>query len=131
MYLCIYLITYTNLKLIISVEDILSADTRGLSNNQILLGQLQKDMNAMKPKPPVFHDNNSNDQIFAPVNYLALKSNRSAPKSELTCKSEEQEEKLRMLIEERDSLLKTGSYTIDDAVIVKLNTEIRSLLIFG
>ncbi|XP_033215252.1 centrosomal protein of 120 kDa [Belonocnema kinseyi] len=115
----------------LNLEDILNAETRGLStNSQILLGQLQKNMNTMKSKSG-FLECNSNDQIFAPVSNIGLKSNRSAPKSELTTRSEEQEEKLRMLIEERDSLLKTGSYTIDDDVIVKLNTEIRSLLIFG
>ena len=108
----------------------MNADTPGFSNDQIFLGQLQKEINVTKPKL-TFLDVNTNDQIFAPVSNLALRSNRSAPKSELTTRSEELDEKLRMLIEERDSLLKTGSYSNDDAVIVKLNTEIRSLLIFG
>lgn len=43
-------------------------------------------------------------------------------------RSEEQNKKLQALVEERDSLLKTGSYTTDDTVIMKLNNEIRSLM---
>lgn len=38
-------------------------------------------------------------------------------------------ERLQALREERDSLLRTGSYTADDVVIKELNAEIQSLLV--
>nr|CAD7614545.1 unnamed protein product [Timema genevievae] len=41
---------------------------------------------------------------------------------------EETERSIQALVEERDTLLRTGSYSIEDTVIVKLNQEIRSLL---
>lgn len=44
-------------------------------------------------------------------------------------KSDEYNDRLQTLREERDSLLKTGSYAADDIVIKKLNTEIQSLLV--
>lgn len=44
-------------------------------------------------------------------------------------KSEEYNERLQALREERESLLRTGNYTADDVVIKKLNAEIRSILI--
>lgn len=111
------------------MENILNREPQGLPNDHILMEQLQKEMSLLKPKLTIT-GNSSNDQIFAPINNSALKSTRNLT-SESTTRSDEQEEKLRVLIEERDSLLKTGSYSIDDAVIVKLNTEIRSLLILG
>ncbi|XP_043465045.1 centrosomal protein of 120 kDa-like isoform X2 [Leptopilina heterotoma] len=113
----------------LNMENILNKD-QGLPNDHVFLEHLQKEMNLIKSKS-TSTENNTNDQIFAPINNTALKSNRNGLTSEWTTRSDEQEEKLRVLIEERDSLLKTGSYSIDDAVIVKLNTEIRSLLILG
>lgn len=112
------------------MENILSRDISGFPSDHVFSQQLQKEMNLIKPKITSL-ETNANDQIFAPINNLVLKSNCNGLTSDWTTRSDEQEEKLRVLIEERDSLLKTGSYSIDDAVIVKLNTEIRSLLIFG
>lgn len=39
------------------------------------------------------------------------------------------EDKVQGLIDERNSLLKTGTYNMDDPVIVKLNREISSTLL--
>lgn len=97
-------------------------------NDQILLGEIQKEMNVIKPRP-AFMQMEMDDQMYIrPSNYYS-KSNHSIARSEMSAKSEEVDERLKNLIEERDSLLKTGSYSIDDAVIMKLNNEIRSLLI--
>jgi hypothetical protein len=38
---------------------------------------------------------------------------------------------LKALIEERDVLLNTGTYSLEDPVIAKLNHEIRTLLSNG
>lgn len=79
----------------------------------------------IKPKPS-FIDTHAYSQIFTPAAIdpkILHSSNRSTLK-----KSEEYNERLQALLEERDSLLKTGSYTIDDPVIMKLNAELRSLM---
>lgn len=39
-----------------------------------------------------------------------------------------QEEKTAMLIEERDALLRTGSYSEQDPIIIKLNQELQNVL---
>lgn len=110
------------------MEDVLCTDSKELLNDQILLGEIQKEINVIKPKPP-FMQFDMNDQMFIRAPNLYSKSNHSITRSEMSAKSEETDERLKNLIEERDSLLKTGSYSIDDAIIMKLNNEIRSLLI--
>ena len=79
----------------------------------------------IKPRSYARPDSSS-QQIFGPIESLYVQHGTKTNRD--TAKSDEQGERLRMLIEERDALLKTGSYTIDDVVMIKLNTEIRSLL---
>ncbi|XP_070162107.1 centrosomal protein of 120 kDa [Polyergus mexicanus] len=100
-------------------------DTRALNNDQILLKELQKEIDVIKPKKP-FAPKDYN-QIFT-INdvYSKISCNDNKIKSD---KSEEYNDRLQALRKERDSLLKTGSYAADDIVIKKLNTEIRSLLV--
>ncbi|XP_012256855.2 centrosomal protein of 120 kDa-like [Athalia rosae] len=112
----------------INLEDVLCMDSKELMNDQILLGQIQKEINVIKPQSS-FIQMEMEDQMYSRPTNLYTKSNHSMVRSEISMKSEELDERLKNLIEERDSLLKTGSYSIDDAVIVKLNNEIRSLLI--
>ncbi|XP_015518371.2 centrosomal protein of 120 kDa isoform X1 [Neodiprion lecontei] len=112
----------------IDLEDVLCTDSKELLNDQILLGEIQQEINVIKPKP-AFMQMNMDDQAFIRPSNLYSKSSHSMARSEMSARSEEIDEKLKNLIEERDSLLKTGSYSIDDTVIMKLNNEIRSLLI--
>nr|CAD7400045.1 unnamed protein product [Timema cristinae] len=48
---------------------------------------------------------------------------------EMTGVQEETERSIQALIEERDTLLRTGSYNIEDNVIVRLNQEIRDSVV--
>jgi hypothetical protein len=41
---------------------------------------------------------------------------------------EGQELQLKALVEERDMLMNTGTYSLEDPIIAKLNHEIRTLL---
>lgn len=100
-------------------------DTAALANDQILLNELQKEIDVIKPKKN-FLSKETYDQIFLPVNNIC--SNVSFNNNRTTYKMEEYNERLQALTEERDSLLRTGSYTNDDILIKKLNTEIQSLL---
>ncbi|XP_029674380.1 centrosomal protein of 120 kDa-like isoform X2 [Formica exsecta] len=101
-------------------------DTRALNNDQILLKELQKEIDVIKPKKS-FAPKEDYNQIFR-INdvYSKISCNNNKIRSD---KSEEYNDRLQALREERDSLLKTGSYAADDIVIKKLNTEIRSLLV--
>ncbi|PBC34330.1 Centrosomal protein of [Apis cerana cerana] len=109
----------------LDLEEILCADTTALTNDQILLNEIQKEIDVIKPKA-YFIEKDAYSQVFTP-NSISSKISQNINKSTLK-KSEEQNERLQALLEERDSLLKTGSYTIDDTIITKLNNEIRSLM---
>lgn len=109
-----------------SLEELLYADSTALTDDKILLNQIQKEIDVIKPKPS-FIEKDTYCQIFTPTN-VGSKISQSNNKDKLK-RSEENNERLQALLEERDSLLKTGSYTIDDTVIIKLNTEIRSLMV--
>ncbi|XP_029056561.1 centrosomal protein of 120 kDa-like isoform X1 [Osmia bicornis bicornis] len=109
----------------LDLEEILCTDTNALTNDQILLNEIQKEIDVIKPKPS-FTDSDVYCQVFTPASVdskILQNSNKSTFK-----KSEECDKRLQALLEERNSLLKTGSYTIDDTVIMKLNAEIRSLM---
>lgn len=110
------------------MEGVLRTDSRELLNDQILLGEIQKEINVIRPKP-IFMPTDMDEQIYIRPTNFHSKSSHSMARSEISARSEEIDERLKNLIEERDSLLRTGSYSIDDAVIMKLNNEIRSLLI--
>ncbi|XP_015594785.1 centrosomal protein of 120 kDa [Cephus cinctus] len=112
----------------LDLEEILTADITALTNDQILLGQIQKEIDVIRPNQDILRKDIEEQNLSASES-LRCNFNRNVTRSEVSSKSEERDERLRMLIEERDSLLRTGSYTIDDTVIVKLNTEIRSLLV--
>ncbi|CAK9825973.1 Centrosomal protein of 120 kDa [Anthophora retusa] len=109
----------------LDLEEILCADSNALTNDQILLNEIQKEIDVIKPKAP-FLDQNAYCQAFTPSSIgpkISQHTNKGAFK-----RSEVHDERLQALLEERDSLLKTGSYTMDDMVIMKLNNEIRSLM---
>ncbi|KAK0095735.1 hypothetical protein PV326_007550 [Microctonus aethiopoides] len=112
----------------IDLERLLRVDSVALSNDKILLGQIQKEIDVIKPTPS-FTSSNKQESVFTPSYYSVSRSLGNYNKVENLSSANEHEERLRKLIEERDSLLKTGSYTTDDAIIAKLNTEIRTLLI--
>ncbi|XP_067209516.1 centrosomal protein of 120 kDa isoform X2 [Linepithema humile] len=102
------------------LAEILSADTAALTEDQILLNELQKEIDVIKPRQFF-----APKEIFIPVDNVCSKVSWNGNMSD---KSEENE-RLQALREERDSLLRTGSYATDDIIIKKLNTEIRSLLV--
>lgn len=89
------------------------------------MGQIQKEIDVFKPAQTLMKE--PHQSIFAPTAEIFSKRSQVSLKP-TPHKSDEHNERLQALIEERDSLLKTGSYTNDDTVIVKLNAEIRSLL---
>lgn len=103
----------------------MSVDTKALNNDQILLNELQKEINIIKPRQ-YFASTESDNQIYTPTDNIFKTCNNNKI---LSHKSEEYNERLQALREERDSLLKTGSYAADDVVIKKLNTEIGALLV--
>lgn len=107
-----------------SLAEILSADTAALTEDQILLNELQREIDIIKPRQP-FASKEIHDRIFAPADVYSKVSGND---DKMFDKSEE-DERLKALREERDILLRTGSYTNDDVVIKKLNSEIRSLLV--
>lgn len=95
-----------------------------MTNDQILLNEIQKEIDIIKPKAYVV-EKDGYSQVFTPS---SINSKISQNANNILKRSEEQNKKLQALVEERDSLLKTGSYTTDDIVIMKLNNEIRSLM---
>ncbi|XP_071554463.1 centrosomal protein of 120 kDa-like [Temnothorax nylanderi] len=109
------------------LAEILSADRKALNNDQILLDELQKEIDVIKPKPP-FAPEETYNQIFTTAGDICYDVPCNSNKT-VYDKSEEYNERLRALREERQSLLRTGNYTADDVVIKKLNAEIRSLLV--
>lgn len=110
------------------MAEILSIDTRALANDQKLLSELQKEIDEIKPKQHRA-PKGSYDQIFTPINnvypQVSYNSKKTVPDKAEECN----ERRLQALREERDSLLKTGSYEPDDIVIQRLDAEIRSLLV--
>ncbi|XP_071554490.1 uncharacterized protein [Temnothorax nylanderi] len=109
------------------LAEILSADRKALNNDQILLNELQKEIDVIKPKQP-FAPEETYNQIFTTADDICYDVPCNSNKT-VCDKSEEYNEQLRALREERESLLRTGNYTADDVVIKKLNAEIRSLLV--
>ncbi|KAK1131182.1 hypothetical protein K0M31_017470 [Melipona bicolor] len=105
------------------LEEILCADSTALTNDQILLNEIQKQIDIIKPKAFLV-EKDGYSQVFTPSSNSKISQNAN----NILKRSEEQNKKLQALVEERDSLLKTGSYTTDDTVIMKLNNEIRSLM---
>jgi len=104
----------------------LSIDTKALNNDQVLLNELQKEIDIIKPKQSFASKENYNE-IFTPADNIY---NTSYGDNKNTFDiSEEYNQRLQTLKEERNSLLRTGSYAADDVVIRKLNTEIQSLLV--
>jgi len=99
----------------------LSADRKALNNDQILLNELQKEIDVIKPKQSFTPKETTTDDICYNVYYN--------DNNTVDDKSEEYNERLQALREERESLLRTGNYTTNDIVIKKLNAEIQSLLV--
>lgn len=108
-----------------SLEEILCTDSTALTKDQILLNEIQKEINVIKPKAS-FIEKDAYCSVLTPSS-MGSKLLQNTSKSTFK-RSEVHDERLQALLEERDSLLKTGSYTIDDTIIIKLNNEIRSLM---
>jgi len=84
----------------------LSADRKALNNDQILLHELQKEIDVIKPKQFFTPKETTVDDICYNVSYNDNKT--------VDDKSEEYNERLQALREERESLLRTGNYTTND-----------------
>ncbi|XP_011868150.1 PREDICTED: centrosomal protein of 120 kDa-like isoform X2 [Vollenhovia emeryi] len=108
------------------LAEILSADRKALNNDQMLLNELQKEIDVIKPKQS-FAPKEAYNQIFTTAEDVCYnvpcKSNKT-----VYDKSKEYSERLQALRGEHESLLKTGNYTDDDVVIKKLDAEIRLLM---
>nr|XP_033341936.1 centrosomal protein of 120 kDa-like isoform X2 [Megalopta genalis]XP_033341937.1 centrosomal protein of 120 kDa-like isoform X2 [Megalopta genalis]XP_033341938.1 centrosomal protein of 120 kDa-like isoform X2 [Megalopta genalis] len=109
----------------INLEDILHTDSTALTDDQTILNEIQKEIDVIKQKPP-FLENDPYCQVYTPT-IVGSKINQNESK-QISKRSEENQERLQALIEERNFLLKTNSYTHEDAIIIKLNNEIRSLM---
>ncbi|XP_018343414.1 PREDICTED: centrosomal protein of 120 kDa-like isoform X2 [Trachymyrmex septentrionalis] len=107
------------------IAEILSADRKALDNDQLLLKELQKEIDVIKPKQSSTKD--TYNQIFTTADdiYYDISCNDNKIVDD---KSKEYNERLQSLKGERDTLLRTGNYTDDDVVIKILNAEIQSLL---
>lgn len=112
------------------MEEILHADSAALTYDQIALNQIQREIDILNPESTSqFFQTNTKEHLFAPQCDLHLSLEQNFTKSESTSTSTSaSDRRLNMLIEERDSLLKTKSYTSEDPIIIKLNAEIRSIL---
>ncbi|XP_015432200.1 PREDICTED: centrosomal protein of 120 kDa-like [Dufourea novaeangliae] len=110
----------------LDLEEILCADSTALTNDQTTLNQIQKEIDVIKQKPS-YIEIDPYSSVFTPTT-MGPRIPQSNSKH-LLKQSEEKDERLQALIEERDSLLKTGSYTYEDAIIIKLNAEIRSQML--
>ncbi|XP_018047969.1 PREDICTED: centrosomal protein of 120 kDa-like [Atta colombica] len=107
------------------IAEILSVDRKALDNDQLLLKELQKEIDVIKPKQSSTKE--TYNQIFTTADDICYDIPCNSNKI-VDDKSKEYNERLQMLKEERDALLRTGNYTDDDVVIKILNAEIRSLL---
>ncbi|KAJ4441086.1 hypothetical protein ANN_10936, partial [Periplaneta americana] len=80
-----------------------------------------------------FHSEILHDQSPQLVNHLSFwlvdpTSSTNLNVASSSTQMDKNEVRLRALMEERDTLMNTGNYSLDDPVIVKLNQEIRLLL---
>ncbi|XP_012054998.1 PREDICTED: centrosomal protein of 120 kDa-like [Atta cephalotes] len=107
------------------IAEILSVDRKALDNDQLLLKELQKEIDVIKPKQSSTKE--TYNQIFTTADDICYDIPCNSNKI-VDDKSKEYNERLQMLKEERDALLRTGNYMDDDVVIKILNAEIRSLL---
>ncbi|XP_012528334.2 LOW QUALITY PROTEIN: centrosomal protein of 120 kDa [Monomorium pharaonis] len=107
------------------LAEILSADRKALNNDQILLNEIQKEIDVMKPKQSFVPTETCNEIFTTADNVLKFSLNIK----DVYDRSEKYNERLQMLKEKRESLLRTGNHTADDVVIKKLDAEIRSLLV--
>ncbi|XP_031839724.1 rha isoform X1 [Nomia melanderi] len=108
----------------IDLEEVLCVDSTALTDDQTLLNKIQKEIDVIKQKP-TFFEKDPYCQVFTPTVSSKIQQNNS---KHFFKKSEECDERLQALLEERESLLKTGSYSNEDTIIKKLNNEIRSLM---
>lgn len=109
------------------MEEILRAESEALMKDKICLEEVKKEIDGITPKTTI-SDNAAENEIcmsYSSANTRGVQdSNRSTAK-----KCNNKDERLKKLKEERDALLKTGSYTINDTIIAKLNAEIRCLML--
>lgn len=107
------------------LEEILQIDTAALTNDKSLLNQIQREIDSIKPKSSYRTD--IPDESYYPTTFDS-RLNIDTDISIGTRKIDQQELKLQKLIDERDSLLKTGSYSSDEPIILKLDKEISSIM---
>ncbi|XP_058799489.1 centrosomal protein of 120 kDa [Phymastichus coffea] len=113
----------------LDLEEILDADTAALTCDQIALSQIQREIDIINPDSAMQYCSRKADrQLFVPQSDLFIPIDKNLVHSSTSATSSSSDRKLNMLIEERDSLLKTGNYSSNDSLIIKLNTEIRSIL---
>lgn len=109
----------------INLEDILKVDSAALSSDKILLDKIQREINVIKPKSSCRHD--PPEDVYQMALETCPRGIFDFPKAQWSVESNESDDRLEKLIEERDSLLKTGSYSSDDAIIIQLDKEIKSI----
>ncbi|XP_008207344.1 centrosomal protein of 120 kDa [Nasonia vitripennis] len=113
----------------LDLEEILHADSTALTYDQMALNQIQREIDIMHPESGLqYFKSNTSDRILNSLTDICSNNDRNYPRSDISTNSSSSDGKLNMLIEKRDSLLKNGNFTSEDGVIIKLNAEIRSIL---
>lgn len=105
----------------------MQSDSEALAQDRITLNEIQQEINSLKPNlnGPCFE---SNELMCIPHFDSCLSLEQNFTSTDLSVHTSASDRKLNMLLEERDYLLKTGNHSIEDDMIVKLNAEIRSML---
>lgn len=92
------------------------------------LSQIQREIDIMHPEPGSQYFKSNSDHILNSLSDVCTNNDGNYLRSDTSTNSSSSDGKLNMLIEKRDSLLKNGNFTSEDRVIIKLNAEIRSIL---
>ncbi|XP_014230772.1 centrosomal protein of 120 kDa-like isoform X1 [Trichogramma pretiosum] len=121
----------------LDLEELLNADTAALKHDKMALINIQQEINnlnsesqlqILETKANKDHQHLFESAMMNPDFHLNLDGvNFSNSDSASTSTSSDQ--KLRMLIKQRDNLVNSGNYSSNNSIIVKLSSDIRSMLI--
>ncbi|XP_044729721.1 centrosomal protein of 120 kDa-like, partial [Chrysoperla carnea] len=100
----------------LGLKNFLNEEEAELKKDRNVLSQIRSDLQNLKMSEQNIQSFNFNDEN---INYTTSRPDLLEMDSE---------EKIAMLIEERDALLRTGSYSEQDPVIIKLNQELQQTI---
>ncbi|XP_021933732.1 centrosomal protein of 120 kDa-like isoform X3 [Zootermopsis nevadensis] len=128
----------------LGLQHLLSKGEQGMKEDQSMIQQLRSEMNTIHTNCGLGDTSQQNNEIVnphvAPQHHLpnsarkhllhSEKPNSDASLNRPTSLQQKMHEpQISALVEERDTLMNTGTYSLQDPVIVKLNEEIRTLLL--